>query len=213
MTIGDPKFPSADEQRQRAFQELRETTHAEMELKLQRRIKANPKPNEEELVAGAFREMIEPQVCDAMFEFIRKGYATESSGFGGEFGEIQAIDGYFVLDDATIEELNAMGITVGHGIPGVEADSQNPTYTHILFRPQKPDLEEIKKTWTQIASILPDRGQTAEPSLSGGSEDFRKQYAPERTDFEKAALKRRLAIQDIDPEVIPEIQKRIVELS
>jgi len=80
---------------------LRESVHKIIEKETEQRIKENPIPTEEEIYVGAFQEMLEPQVRDAVFEMHRKGYATESSGFGGENSEYQMVDGYFVVDDKT----------------------------------------------------------------------------------------------------------------
>jgi hypothetical protein len=62
---------------------LREEVKKQTERETARRIKNNPKPTDEEILAGGFAEMIEPQVRKAVFEFIKKGYPTESSGFTG----------------------------------------------------------------------------------------------------------------------------------
>lgn len=199
-------------ERQNNFQKLREQTHKKMEAEIEKRIRENPNPTEEEIMAGAFREMIEPQVRDALFEFYRKGYSTESSGFGGEYGEIQTIDGYFEIDEETKRKMEVLGVRVlkgkDIGLPG-----QSEHYTYIQFNPENPDLNEIKKKWDAIAALLPKREEPAQPSISGGSEDFRKQYAPDRTDIEKAMLQKRLALEESSPEVEEKMRQRLEELS
>ena len=73
------KFPNFNAEREKLFEELdklREEAHAQIEKETEERIKNNPKPSEEEILAGAFREMIEPQVRNALFEMYKKGYGT-----------------------------------------------------------------------------------------------------------------------------------------
>lgn len=107
------------------FQTLRKSTHEQMEEEVRLRLQRDPRPTEEEIFVGAFKEMIEPQVRDALFEFNKKGYPTESSGFGGETGTIQSMDGYFEIDPQTKANLEAMGVRVlkdrDFGWPGGEA--------------------------------------------------------------------------------------------
>jgi hypothetical protein len=199
-------------ERQNNFQRLREQTHKEIDAEIEKRISENPNPTEEEIMAGAFREMIEPQVRDALFEFYRKGYSTESSGFGGKYGEIQAIDGYFEIDEQIKRGIEALDAKVlkgkDIGLPG-----QSESYTYIQFYPQEPDLNKIKEKWDAIAALLPQREKPAQPSISGGSEDFRKQYASNRTDIEKVMLQKRLALEEPSPEVEKDMKKRLEELS
>jgi hypothetical protein len=65
------------------FTRLRRQVHVSMKVEEQIRLKENPKPSEEELHMGAFKEWLEPQVRDAMSMMFKKGYATQSSGFDG----------------------------------------------------------------------------------------------------------------------------------
>lgn len=209
------EFPSNDRPvTTNEFQVLRKQTHQQMEPAIAQRIKQNPVPTEEELMVGAFREMIEPQVRDALFEFNRKGYPTESSGFGGEQGEHQSMDGYFQIDPRTIEALESMGVKVLHdrdlGWPG---GGKRDAYTFVRFQPKSPDLKEIKKQWDAIAAIFPDLKQPMRPSTSGGSEEFRKEFAPERKDVERAALVRALETAEFEPTTEQKMKKRIAELS
>jgi len=199
-------------ERRNNFQRLREQIHNEIEAETEKRIKENPKPTEEEIMAGAFREMIEPQVRDALFEFYRKGYSTESSGFGGEFGEIQSLDGYFEIDEETKKKIEELGVKVLKG-RDLDLPGQSEKYTYIQFNPSSPDIKEIKKKWDVIVALLPQREEPVQPSISGGSEDFRKQYAANRTDIEKAMLQKRLALEEHSPDAEEEIRNRLEELS
>ncbi len=176
MPIDSQEGPPKTEVRAEAFSELREQSHTQIERETAERIKSNPKPSEDEINAGAFPEMLEPQVRDAVFEMRKKGYATESSGFGGKTGEVQSIDGYFEIDEKTERALRDLGVQVGRD------EGFGPKYAFLRFTPDEPSLEKIKAKWDEIAELLPDRGQQAELSVSGHAEEFIKEYAPERTD-------------------------------
>ena len=192
------------------FEELRSRVHKEMEKELERRLKKNPQPTKEEVLIGAFKEMIEPQVRDAVFECFRKGYPTESSGFGGEFGEWQSLDGYFEIDEETKNKIEALGAKVlkGNevGLPG------HYNYTYIRFEPSKADIREIKAKWDSIVALLPPKNEEPRPSISGGAEDFRRKFAPEYEDIELAMLQRRLELTKSDPETEKKMRRRIKEL-
>lgn len=173
------KESSKPELRSEAFSELRKQSHEQIERETAERVKANPKPSEEEINAGAFPEMLEPQVRDAIFEMRKKGYATESSGFGGKTGEVQSMDGYFEIDAKTEQALRDMGVDV------LRDQGFGPAYSFIRFSPDKSDLGTIKAKWDAVARLLPDSGRQAEPSISGHAEEFLTKYAPERADVLK----------------------------
>lgn len=208
------QFPNFNAEREKLSVELnrlREEAHAQIERETQERIKNNPKPTEEEILAGAFREMIEPQVRDALFEMYKKGYSTESSGFGGENSEYQQIDGYFELDDETKKKLEDAGMEVlkgkDIGLPGF-----GDNYTFIRFSPKEADISKIKEKWDEIISLLPQKDKSVLPSISGASDDFRKQFAPDRTDIEKVVLKKQLASGEFSPEAEEVMKKRLEEI-
>lgn len=194
------------------FSSLRLEAHEQVDRETLARIRENPIPTEEEILVGAFREMIEPQVRDALFEFNRKGYSTESSGFYGAVGEMQCIDGYFEVDDETkarIEELSGQVLKGKDvGMPG-----QHEQYTYIRFYPKHARSEEIKAIWDSIAALLPDRGTPAQPSISGASDDFRNTYAKNRLDVEKAVLQKILGLDESDPETTQKMRTRLIELT
>ncbi|MFH1597551.1 MAG: hypothetical protein ABIB97_00575 [Patescibacteria group bacterium] len=208
----EERLASAEEERLQAFSKLRAEVNEQIELATAERIKSNPHPSEEEILAGGFREMIEPQVRDAVFEFRRKGYATQSSGFYGENGESQSIDGYFTLDESIKQQIEALGVVIKNGnevgLPGL-----GDQYTFIQFKPTNPSLDEIKCRWDQIAEFLPDPGKPVEPAVSGRADDFRKKFAPERVDIEMTVLKIRLALDpDMPDEFRKPIEKRIAKI-
>ncbi len=205
--------PVVTEQPNPEFQVLRERVHQQMEDDVRLRVQRDPQPTEEELCVGAFKEMIEPQVRDALFEFNRKGYPTESSGFGGEIGTIQSMDGYFEIDTETTASLEAMGVQVmkdrDMGWPG---GGKRDAYSFVRFEPATPHMEIIKRQWDAIAAALPDRHIPMQPSVSGAAEEFRKEYAPERVDVEARSLQRALEMMDFEPSAERSMQERIGEL-
>ncbi len=154
-------------ERNRQFEKLRQRTNEGVYNKTRERIITNPQPTDEEFRLGAFVEELEPQVAYAVREFNRKGYSTSSSGFYGNHGEIQVIDGNFDLDTETIQKLTAIG---------VKYIKKNSVWGWIQFDPQEPDLGSMKQKWDEIASILPDKGKIAEPSNNNASNEFRRKY-------------------------------------
>lgn len=204
-------FYNPEREKMHQFSELRKKAHEQIEKETAERIKNNPVPAEEEIMVGAFREMLEPQIRDAVFEFFKKGYATESSGFRGDIGDEQSMDGYFEIDNEAKEKIEALGAKV---LKGAETGLpyQSEEWASIRFKAENPDLKEIKQKWDQIAEIMPDKGEPALPSISGGSEDFRKQYAPDRTDVEKSMLEKRLELGEYGPETEKEMKERLEEI-
>jgi hypothetical protein len=195
-----------------AFSELRKKTHTDMYPAIEKRIVENPIPTKEELFVGAFGEMLEPQVRGAIFLLQKKGYASESSGFGGEHGVTQTIDGYFLLDEDTKKNIEALGVTVLVGEEvGLPIDTE--VYTSIQFESDNPDIDALAKKWEQIIACIPDAKMEAPPSISGASEDFREKFAKEWIDVERQALCRNLEFNEFDQQTTLEMQKRLNELS
>jgi hypothetical protein len=145
------EIPEPDIERLQAFQDLSNEVHRQMERNIQARLDdGNDRPTDFELEIDAFEEEIEPQVLDAVKELNRKGYKTISSGFAGEFGERQQIDGSFSVDNATKERLAFIDVAV---IPYPDPYMFGQM---IIFYPEKPDLAVITTIWNQIANTLPD---------------------------------------------------------
>src|SRR6266480_6923908 len=148
-TLSEPLF--ADIVRLQAFQDLRSEIHMQMEKNIQARLDAgNWRPTDFELKLDAFKEEIEPQVWNAVKVMNKKGYETISSGFAGEYGERQQIDGAFSVDITTIEKLEIIGVSV---MPYPDPFMYGEM---IIFYPDKPDLAKITAIWNRIARTLPD---------------------------------------------------------
>ena len=176
---------SRQEQLRWQFVQLRKSVHESMKAEEETRLRENPRPTEQELYMGAFREWLEPQVRDAMFEMFRKGYATQSSGFHGTKCQHQTVDGYFTIDDQTKSVLKAMGVEVLGG-----ADFGAPLNTHICilrFTGAEPSVEALKKQWDTIAAALPENKlpEGIRP-ITDRAEEFRVEFAPEHPSLDKA---------------------------
>lgn len=150
------------------FERLREETIAQMKREKEQRLQTNPQPTETELALGVFLEDLEPQVRDALVTMNRKGYSTNSSGFGGYYGQLQVIEGAFTLDEDTKARLQDMEVEV------VEQRAWGRMFSNLEFSPDEPDLAQMKQRWDQIAALLPDRGA---PALSWPhGDEFRAAY-------------------------------------
>ena len=182
------RFPAKNNHQERLseqFAQLRERTHQSMKIEEEMRLRENPKPSEEELYMAAFKEWLEPQARDAIYEMYKKGYATLSSGFHGEDHDVQTIDGYFTIDDATKAVLQQRGVEVLRG-----ADiglPKNELITMLRFRATDPSLDAIKDQWDAIATALPNKSLPAGVRpISDGAEQFRARYAPEHPGLDEA---------------------------
>jgi|GEM_PF-5555584 len=143
-----------------AVSATRELTFIDQFNSLGDRIANSPTPTDEEWSMGAYREEIEPQVCDAAMLMRQKGYDTGSSGFWGQDHIDQVMDIATPIDDNAKVRLAEHNIEV--------------TNTGVRFTPDNPsNLESVKKTWDLIADILPDLGKHAEPAQSVGADVFR----------------------------------------
>jgi hypothetical protein len=191
--------PNAEETNE--TEKVRAAIHEEAEKKIKERLERNPMPTDEEVMIGAYLDELEPQVRDAILEFYKKGYQTESSGFY-EVGDrrVQAIDGYFEIDEPTEKKLNALGAKV----------ERTETYdgtiqTKIYFEPESPDLTAITAKWHEIADVLPDLGKPA--YAQGGSEHWL-----DRNDIQKYFIQRRYNMGAFKPEEKELVEKRLKEL-
>lgn len=141
------------------FTELRKRVLRENEKEIIGRIASRPEPDQEELSAGAYREMIEPQCRDAIFLIRRKGYDTCSSGFGT--GGTQVVDGISSLTQRDVDTLTQHGCII-----------YRPGSLTIRFRPETPDIERITARWNELADLLPDLKTPARPLCSSRDEFY-----------------------------------------
>jgi hypothetical protein len=169
------------------FLRLRQMVHESMKVDEKNRLEENPKPTDEELYMGAFKEWLEPQVRDAISMMYKKGYATQSSGFHGTKPEQQSVDGYFTVSKETKSILNAMGIDVLRGADiGIP---QNKHITILRFVGTYPSVAALKKQWDALAEALPENKlpEGLRP-ICDRAEEFRTEFAPEHPSLEEARM-------------------------
>jgi hypothetical protein len=153
------------------FAKLRLRVREQVASAVSERVRSNPQPTAEEYRLGAFAEELEPQVRNAVLTFTRKGYATRSSGFWGEYGERQVIEGAFTLDVETQARLKTMGVAIN------QSRAWGMPHTTVLWHPDHPDLASMMTMWDRIANLLPDLGRPASPAESDSAEAFRNIYS------------------------------------
>ncbi len=152
--------------KQRLFEILMFEVSKNIAIDLKKRLKQNPQPDEIEYKLGVFREMLEPQVRNAVLEFNKKGYSTDISGFNDK-AESQMIEGDFNLEESVRINLEKNGVLV----------ETNPSgYTKLQFYPDEADIQYITDKWDIIASLLPNKGIPSSPSMTRSARNFRKAY-------------------------------------
>lgn len=117
----------------------------------------NPSPEERSL--GAYKEVLEPQVRDAVLLLRKKGYSTYESGFvvPGVTQNIKSFDRVFegvIIPDTLIECLASDGVKL--------EVSPNEIFLHF---DKFISLEEIKRIWDMVANALPDLGHIITPKM------------------------------------------------
>ena len=161
----DPKL-----KKHRLFTHLMFTILDKITIDIKKHLAMQTLPTDLELKLGVFVMMLEPQVRDAVLEFNRKGYSTDTSGFM-DYAESQSIDGDFTLDRASKKKLEELGVVV----------ETNPSgYTRLQFWPVEADFDKIKAMWDTIAGLLPDKHTTTSPSMTKRSRSFREKYVAAR---------------------------------
>lgn len=156
-------------ERLKYYTEMRDDVVEKTKEEIQDRKEENPKATKKEMQLGAYKEMIEPQVRDAVFKLREKGYNTESSGFdypGRQLLSFEANDYLEQFDEK--EDLREKLKQEGIGL------SFSPTT--ISFKLEgKFDMEKIKETWDKIASKLPDLDEEASKVKHSDAKKFREE--------------------------------------
>jgi hypothetical protein len=161
------------------FSPLKISADKQRKIALKKRIVHQPQATDVEYLLGAFIQMYEPHLEDAVYKLTEKGYAIDpSSGFGGEFFEYQVISGIFSIDYITKNKLEKIG---------VKFREYNDLHS-LVFWPAQADLENIIEKWKKIINVLPDRGILKAPSMSLKAIKFRRKYLPQQADLQKQRL-------------------------
>lgn len=106
------RLPQSFKERRERFAELRRRAIEITERQTAERIRTDPIPTPVEDDLGAFVEMLEPQVREAVLLLHERGYTTESSGFGGSKDpglQKMTLHSNYSIDNKTREQLAAMG--------------------------------------------------------------------------------------------------------
>jgi len=151
------------------FAKLRKEAIAMCSRELEERKKNNISPSEEELSMGIFREMLEPQVRNAVLLLRKKGYNSFESGFYDFDTQIigfenKILEKYLPNEDL-VENLKKDKVDLI-----IEADSIT-----LKFREFK-NIEEIEKIWEKVEKDFPDLGKEARLSNIQNAKMFREKY-------------------------------------
>lgn len=142
------------------LQKLRSQIHDQLKEDTKHRANNNPLPTSEELALGAYKEMLEPQVREAIFLMRKKGYDTVSSGFSDFNFQTISFAENLIFEQKIIEDLNKLGVKARGKM--------------LVFECDKDDLVLIKEKWDKIAEILPDHGKIAPESPTTIAKTFRR---------------------------------------
>lgn len=134
---------------------------------VERRMRNNPRPDELEHAIGAYYEMIEPQARDAVFNLVRKGYATSSSGFEDWYPMFQELQGPFVIDEELKKTLER---------EGVQVEKVGRKWTWLKWREPSTEIGEIKRKWDMLAELFPRRVGVKVLVDTPVAKEFRKKY-------------------------------------
>lgn len=189
--------------------ELRHKTHLQQEIELAKRIQKGLPATEEEIYLGAFSEEIEPQIRDAVFALVKKGYELSSSGFGGQRKpQEQHLIGFFTLDDSTVQALSSVGVEVRQRENGARR-----SMTELCFNTDTDNLQTITDRWNAVADILPKISDTLNLSRANNSRSWRDLYAAHRPDLLILDLEKQLQDEVLPTEAQRRIERRIEKLN
>ncbi|MSR71681.1 MAG: hypothetical protein EXS50_03425 [Candidatus Taylorbacteria bacterium] len=125
---------------------------------LKQRISDNPYATEDEYNVGLYREQLETQARDAVFELYKKGYRPTGSGF------------YDLLQGTQAIFLQAQGVNIDLIRTSLSSDiivTENNGQIAIIFKPQSgATIQDLKAKWDNIAGLIPPN-----PIAEGGNSD------------------------------------------
>lgn len=127
---------------------FRENEKRKNEEELFERVKNKPVAAKEEYILGTYRESIETQARDAVFEFQRKGYKTFESGFGNLVSGAQYIG--IRKEGVNIDALR-------NSLPKYATLIESKDRFQIIFNTRRDSTtEELKEDWDDLASNIPE---------------------------------------------------------
>jgi hypothetical protein len=152
---GEDDVSKNNAERERAYRESR----ASFEERLL--AKDTLPPTDDERRIGAYKDMLEPQVRDAVVALVQKGYVTVDSGYDPQRYDTGAQYLGFRKEmlDASLLSTIAARIAEAQVTPLLDSDERND-YLHLI--PEKfLTLEQWKAVWDSVAAALPDKGAPA----------------------------------------------------
>jgi len=165
------------------FSSLRDLEDKRRNETIKHRVATNPHPTGFEYIVGAFIEMYAPYLKSTVHKLFKKGYVIDtSSGFCGNYGELQAINGYFPVNEVTKSKLCGLKVKV-HIRDNIKS---------ILFYPEEADMDKILAKLKKITAILPDRKQAIQQAKSIEASRFRSGYIPQSPTLRRQRLFERL---------------------
>jgi hypothetical protein len=189
--------------------DLRNQIHLQQDVELARRRQEGRPPTEEEMYLGAFSEEIEPQVREAIFTLVKKGYEFCSSGFGGQRKpKEQHLLGFFTIDNHTQQALNSIGVTVE-----TRTDDDNQVMTELSFKTDTDNLQAITDKWNIVADLLPKVSDAMILSRGYTSRSWRSMYASNRPDLLILDLERQMQNEALPPAARNRIERTIEKLN
>ncbi len=142
-------------ERERAFNESREQLLQRLEQQ------AQFPPTETEKRIGAYKEMLEPQVREALVILVEKGYVTIDSGYSPK--EVSKGTQYIGFKKEMINEsllpLIRERVSEGSITPTISSDERSDYL--ILTPTQFFSLEEWKVIWDSVADVFPEKNEPA----------------------------------------------------
>ncbi len=160
--------------------ELRKEAVTRSNIDTWKSLDGEPYASEDELSAGVYKEVLEPQVREAVFTLRNKGYETFESGFrdlaaGGQYiGFRKEPDRPIYIDAGALnEKLKRRGVVA-------KFDEDDDRYTLSLASDVRLSLDEWGQIWNEVADTVPAEGKSKEATVSG-ADLFREQQKKLRT--------------------------------
>lgn len=181
------------------FSSLYKSVNKRKKDALKKRLVSNPNYTDIEYLLGAFLEMYEPHLYEVVSQLFKRGYVIEvSSGFSGNQGQYQSLDGYIAVDYITRNKLEKIGIKI----------REDGGLKSFIFWPEEADIGHIKKKWMQIVATLPDKGVLATPSTSFKAVEFRRKYTPKDPVLQRQRLFEQFRY-NIQRKIVNDLRRRV----
>lgn len=134
----------------------RKEAYKEMTESLKTRLEKEPLATQEELNAGVYKEYLEPQVRDAAFAMMKKGYVTFESGFYKTENNSQYI-GFAKNPEFEKFEFPADVLSdFAEGEVEIKKAAEPDRDMIVLIPSKQLTLKEWKDIWDKLIEILPE---------------------------------------------------------